>query len=156
MKCEDAQEFVTALVDEELSHLERASMEVHLEDCPRCRWAYEQERALKREIHKVGVSISVPADLKRRILADHGIARKERESSEVWNKIVLLFRPFFRPAFGLACCSLFSYPRFTSCSRIANPFLSQPWRFRKRSWAVNFLCERRQIKMNLGIGRFML
>ncbi|SRR6266576_2485046 len=102
MKCEDAQEFVTALVDEELSHLERASMEVHLEDCPRCRWAYEQERALKREIHKVGVSISVPADLKRRILADHGIARKERESSEVWNKIVLLFRPFFRPAFGLA------------------------------------------------------
>jgi Putative zinc-finger len=102
MKCEEAQELITALVDEELSHLERASIEAHLEDCPRCRWAYEQERALKREIHKVGVITSVPADLKRRILTDHGIASKERESSKEWNKMVLPFRPFFRPAFGLA------------------------------------------------------
>jgi Putative zinc-finger len=102
MKCEETQELITALVDEELSHLERVSIEAHLEDCPRCRWAYEQERALKREIHKVGVITSVPADLKRRILTDHGIASKERESSKEWNKMVLPFRPFFRPAFGLA------------------------------------------------------
>ncbi len=29
MKCEEAQELITALVDEELSHLERASIEAH-------------------------------------------------------------------------------------------------------------------------------
>jgi anti-sigma factor RsiW len=102
MKCEEAHELITALVDEELSHLERASIEAHLEDCPRCRWAYEREQALKREIHKVGVSISVPADLKRRILTDHGIPPKELESTRGWNKMVLPFRPLLRSAFGLA------------------------------------------------------
>ena len=102
MKCEEAQELITALVDEELSHLERASIEAHLEDCPRCRWAYEQERALKREIHKVGVSISMPAELKRKILTDHDILLQEPESPRRWNKMAVSFRPFFRPAFGLA------------------------------------------------------
>jgi len=100
MKCEEAQELITALVDEELSHLERASIEAHLADCPRCRWAYEQEQALKREIHKVGV-ISVPAELKRKILTDYGIPPKELESPRGWNKMALPFGPFLRPAFGL-------------------------------------------------------
>ena len=95
MKCEEAQELITALVDEELSHLERASIEAHLEYCPRCRWAYEQEQALKREIHKVGV-ISVPAELKRKILTDYGIPPKELESPRGWNKMAVSFRPFFR------------------------------------------------------------
>jgi len=102
MKCEEAQELITALVDEELSQLERASIEAHLADCPRCRWACAQERALKREIHKVGVSISMPAELKRKILTDHDILLQEPESPRGWNKMAVSFRPFFRPAFGLA------------------------------------------------------
>ena len=102
MKCEEAQELITALADEELSRLERASIEAHLEDCPRCRWAYAQEQALKREIHKIGVSISVPAELKRKILTDHGVPPQELEPLRGWNKMALPFRPFFRPAFGLA------------------------------------------------------
>src|SRR5918992_4951615 len=102
MKCEEAHEIITALVDEELSHLERTSIEAHLEDCPRCRWVYEQERTLKREIHKVGVSLSTPARLKRKILNDYGIAPTELESSRGWNKVALPFRSFLRPAFALA------------------------------------------------------
>ena len=102
MKCEEARELITALVDEELFHQERTAIEAHLRDCPKCRWAYEQELALKREIHKVGARTSVPADLKRKIIAGYGIAATELESSEGWNKVVLSFRPLFRPAFGLA------------------------------------------------------
>jgi hypothetical protein len=43
----------------------------------------------------------VPADLRRKILADHGIRPKELESSRAWYKIVLPFGPFQRPVFGL-------------------------------------------------------
>ena len=102
MKCEEAQKIITALVDEELSRQERTSIEAHLEDCPRCRWAYEQERTLKREIHKVGASLSAPARLERKILNDYGIAPTDLESSRGWNKVALPFRPFLHPAFGLA------------------------------------------------------
>src|SRR5919106_3758145 len=102
MKCEEAHEIITALVDEELSHLERTSIEAHLEDCPRCRWAYEREQDLKGAIHKVGVSLSAPARLKRKILNDYGIAPTELESSGGWNRVALSFRPFLGPAFGLA------------------------------------------------------
>ena len=102
MKCEEAQELITALVDGELSHLEQTAIETHLGDCPRCRWAYEQEQALKREIHKVGVSTKVPANLRGKILADYGSGRTELESPGGSNKVVLPFRPFLRPAFGVA------------------------------------------------------
>jgi len=102
MKCEEAQELITALVDEELSHLERASIEAHLGNCPRCRWAYEQEQAVKREIHKVGISISVPAELKKKILTYHGIPPNELEFPRRWNKMALAVGPLLRPAFGLA------------------------------------------------------
>ena len=115
MKCEEAQELITALVDEELSHLERASIEAHLEYCPRCRWAYEQEQALKREIHKVGV-ISVPAELKRKILTDSGILPEDLGSSHWWNKMVLPFHPFLRPAFSsLPPSSFWSRPPSHCC-----------------------------------------
>ena len=102
MKCEEAQELITALVDGELVHVERTAVEDHLGGCARCRWAYAEEQTLKREIHKIGVSISVPAELKRKILTDHGVSPRELEPSRGWNKMVLPFRPFFRPAFGLA------------------------------------------------------
>ena len=102
MKCEEARELITALVDEELFPQERTTLGAHLEDCPKCRWAYVQERALKREVHKVGARVSIPADLRRRILTYDRIPPKDLESSHWWNKMVLAFRPFLRPAFGLA------------------------------------------------------
>jgi mycothiol system anti-sigma-R factor len=110
MKCEEARELITALVDEELTQVERSSIEAHLDNCPRCQWAYEQERALKKEIHRVGLSISAPADLKRKILTDHDILPVEAESSSGWPKIALTFRPFLRPAFGLVLLLLVLLP----------------------------------------------
>jgi len=110
MKCEEARELITALVDDELTHVERSSIEAHLDDCPRCQWAYQQERVLKREIHKTGLDVSAPADLKRQILTRHGILPVEAESLSGWSKIALTFRPFLRPALGLVLVLLVLLP----------------------------------------------
>jgi anti-sigma factor RsiW len=108
MKCEEARELITALVDDELTHFERSSIEAHLGDCPRCQWAYEQERSLKKEIHRFGLSISAPTDLKQKILTDHGISPVRAESWGDWSKLAL--RPFLRPAFGLVLILLALLP----------------------------------------------
>jgi mycothiol system anti-sigma-R factor len=73
VNCEDAPEFITALVDNEIPDSERALIENHLIDCARCRRAYEQEEALKAEIHKLGTTIRAPAELQERILAVHRV-----------------------------------------------------------------------------------
>jgi len=109
MNCEEARELITALIDNEFSELERALIESHLEECARCRRAYEQERALKREIHNAGISMMAPADLKRKILADHGMSAKEREFFTGW-KETLFFRPFGQPAFAFALLFLILLP----------------------------------------------
>ena len=110
MKCEEARELITALVDDELTHVERSSIEAHLDDCTRCQWAYEHERALKKDIHRVGLSISAPAELKRKILTDNGILPAEAESSTGWSKFAPNFHPFLRPAFGLVLVILVLLP----------------------------------------------
>lgn len=121
MKCEEAQELITALVDGELSDPERTAIEAHLRDCPRCRWVYEQERVLKREIHKAGVSTKVPANLRGKILADYSVATTEVESSGGSNKVVLPLRPFLRPAFGLALLLIVLLPLIYLMQRHSQP-----------------------------------
>jgi len=99
MTCEQAQELITGLVDNRLSDLERATIESHLDDCPRCESAYERERALKREIRKVAASVVAPASLRRKILSDQRIFPSEAESPKGWHRLVL---PLRRPVLGLA------------------------------------------------------
>ena len=47
MKCDEAQELITALADHELAGPERASIEEHLKDCSGCELLYRRELALK-------------------------------------------------------------------------------------------------------------
>jgi anti-sigma factor RsiW len=101
MNCQDARELITALVDNEVSDLEQSLIQGHLKECSRCQWAYENERALKREIHNVGISMTAPANLKKKILTDHGSVPNERKLSTGW-KDLLFFRPFRHPAFVFA------------------------------------------------------
>ncbi|MGE5303659.1 MAG: anti-sigma factor family protein [Alphaproteobacteria bacterium] len=101
MKCEEARELITALVDDELTPVERFPLEAHLGDCALCQRVYEQERALKHEIRRIGRSISAPAELKRKILTRHGISPAEAEPLSAWFKLAMTFRPHFRPAVGL-------------------------------------------------------
>lgn len=101
MYCEEARELVTALVDNEISSPERASIEDHLKDCAGCRRTYEQERVLKTEIHNLGTRLIAPAELQNKILADHRMLPNEAGSFTGWRGI-LSFRPFGHPAFALA------------------------------------------------------
>lgn len=98
MKCEEAQEIIKALVDNELPYHERNYIDVHLKDCQRCRSIYEQELALKEEICRAGASIKAPADLRKRILSDRRIFGERVSVGEGWKG---LFWPLktLRPAF---------------------------------------------------------
>jgi mycothiol system anti-sigma-R factor len=102
MNCDEAQELITALVDNELSHLERPLIEGHLKDCSGCARAYEQEQSLKKEIQTVAANMSAPADLRRKILVAQAILRKEPEASRRWNISFRPLRQLLYPAFGVA------------------------------------------------------
>ncbi|MBI4487853.1 MAG: zf-HC2 domain-containing protein [Deltaproteobacteria bacterium] len=117
MKCEEARELITALVDNELSAQERISIEGHLQACPRCQFFYEQERALKREIRIAGASVSAPAELRAKILSDRRIFPEILESPKRWKRLVWPARALPRPAFVLALLVLLILPTF---------FLMQP------------------------------
>jgi anti-sigma factor (TIGR02949 family) len=101
VNCEQTRDLITAFVDNEVSETERASVDDHLRECAKCRRAYDHERALKREIHKIGISMTAPADLKRKILADHGVAPRKGEFFTAWGNTPA-FTIFRKPAFGLA------------------------------------------------------
>lgn len=110
MKCEEAQELITALVDDEISGSERSSIEDHFRDCPRCRSIYEQERALKREIRLAAARVSAPADLRERIFSDPHIFPQRTKPTEEWKKGSWSLRPIFRPAFALLLLLLLVLP----------------------------------------------
>lgn len=102
MKCEEAQERITALVDKELSDLERSSIESHLKGCPSCQRAYEEERALKQALSMAGASIKAPASLREKILSDQRIFPQRVISPEGWKKPFRVAQPFLRPVLALA------------------------------------------------------
>lgn len=102
MKCEQAEELISALIDNQVSDAERSSIEGHLGDCPRCQRAYEWGRALNSEIRTVSASVVAPDDLRQRILSDQRTMTKEAESSNKGNKLIFRLQPFLRPAFASA------------------------------------------------------
>ena len=112
MKCEEAQELITALVDQELSDAERSSVESHLKDCIRCQFVLKQEQALKTAVRMAAASVTAPADLREKILS--GMSRipekggvSEEPESRGW-----LFQLMSRPAFVFALLLLLFLPTF--------------------------------------------
>ena len=67
MRCREAQELVSALVDDELTDQERVSLKGHLKECPKCRFVREKVRVLKRRVRSAAVNMSAPADLRQKI-----------------------------------------------------------------------------------------
>lgn len=88
MTCEQAQESITALVDEELLDAERSSLEAHLEACDNCRRALTEERALKAAIRGAGDRIHAPVELRSKILADRRIFPETKRSPRRWQDYV--------------------------------------------------------------------
>lgn len=109
MRCEEAQELITALVDDEISAPERTAIESHMKDCEACRLAYRREQALKKEIKTAGARLSAPAELREKILADAGHAPAAALDPRRWQDL-LRHRRRLRPAFALATLALLILP----------------------------------------------
>ena len=101
MNCEEARELVTALIDNQIFDSERPLIETHLKECAACRRAYEQERALKAEIHNLGTRLTAPAEFHKKILTNHGMLPNKARSFTEW-KDILSFRLFGHRAFAFA------------------------------------------------------
>lgn len=110
MKCEEAQELITALIDNELSDAERSSIESHFKGCVRCQFVHEQEQALKREVRAAGASVSAPPGLREKILSELGIASQRDEASKRWGWLARPAKLTLRPAFVLTLLLLLALP----------------------------------------------
>lgn len=110
MNCQEAKELITALIDNELSGLERSSLEGHLKECPRCQTAYQDEMALKRDIRRAGTTLSAPAALRQRILSDRRLFPERGRKTEGWAWLVWPARLASRPAFVAALLVLVIVP----------------------------------------------
>ena len=121
MKCEEAEELISALADNELSDRERSSIEGHLRDCPRCQRAYEWHQSLNSEIRTVSASVVAPIDLRQRIRSDQHTMPKEAESSNGGSKLILRLQPFLRPAFASALLVILLISIFFLMQRPSQP-----------------------------------
>jgi len=101
MNCEQVEELISALIDDELSDPERSSLEGHLKDCPRCQRAYEWGRVLNTEFRTASASVVAPVELSQRILSDQRTLPKKAESN-LRGRLLLKLRPFLRPAYASA------------------------------------------------------
>jgi anti-sigma factor RsiW len=70
MRCEEAQELITGLVDGELSPQESSLIALHLGDCDKCPRIYSLEWSLKRALRDAAMSVHAPSALKETILRD--------------------------------------------------------------------------------------
>jgi anti-sigma factor (TIGR02949 family) len=108
MRCEEAQEWITALVDGELSSSERSAIAEHLDGCAGCRLAYDRERELKKRLRSAARTIRLPEDLKTRIL--DRAARQRRRSG--WRGLMPARPMTLTPAVGLALAFLALLPLY--------------------------------------------
>lgn len=84
MQCDQAQELITAHLDNELDGAEQRALEAHLHDCEPCRRAHAAESRLKQQIQLARQEVSAPAALRReveRAIAGQGAVKAEKSPS---------------------------------------------------------------------------
>jgi len=110
MECKDAQELITALVDNELAKEERDTIEAHLWVCQKCRLIHKQELNLKRQIRLASAAITAPAGLRDTVQAeiDKLRANVPPVSPAGWRSWLLM--PALRPALVLVLFALLIIP----------------------------------------------
>ncbi len=87
MRCDQAQELITARVDNELDVDERSAIDAHLKSCAECARAFEQESILKRRIHLTAQQTSAPAAL-RRAVEEKTAAKAAVVESSIWRSFL--------------------------------------------------------------------
>lgn len=110
MTCEEAQELITGLADNELSDAERASIEGHLQACESCRLAYRQEQLLKADLRGAAAIVTVPDDLREKILVRLGRTRETKGPATGRRRLSWPLPWAFRPAFAFALVLLLALP----------------------------------------------
>ncbi len=112
MTCKEAEELITALVDNELNDLERQATDSHLKNCLNCQYVYEQEKELKKQLYSIGARVSAPSDLRAKILSDHRILPQATEPSRGWKGFSWAPQFITRPAFVVAVLMVLLVPIF--------------------------------------------
>jgi len=108
MNCEEAQEFITALIDDELSEAEGQALNSHLALCQPCQRVLEQERHIKRQIRLTSAAVVAPAALRERVGGTQERARGWQPLNEKFR--ALLVTPWVRPALVVALLLLVLSP----------------------------------------------
>jgi anti-sigma factor (TIGR02949 family) len=112
MTCAEAQELITALIDQELGQAERSSLEEHLSQCSGCRLAFEDESALKQKIREAARRINAPGQLRDRILSDPRIFPERDRSTRPWYDYLRLKPTLLRPILAFALLLAIALPMF--------------------------------------------
>lgn len=110
MNCDEAQELITALVDRELLDPERGSLEFHLQECPSCRFAVEQEQLLKQTIRGRAERMRAPGELRDRILSDRRIFPEKSRTR--WQDYIWPMPGPARPALAAGLLLAIALPAF--------------------------------------------
>jgi anti-sigma factor (TIGR02949 family) len=121
MTCDEAQELITALADQELFGPERSSLEAHLEECARCRLALDKERALKQAIREAGRGIHAPSQLRAKILADRRVFPENRRWVGKWWDYLWPAPHLARAALAIALLSAVVLPTFVLLQSRSEP-----------------------------------
>ncbi|MDP9129031.1 MAG: zf-HC2 domain-containing protein [Candidatus Binatota bacterium] len=101
MRCDQAQELITARLDNELSADEHSAIEAHLHTCGRCQRALTAESRLKQQLKLARQEVTAPAALRREIeseIASQPALAVKTEGGFAW---WFSFRSW-RPAFAVA------------------------------------------------------
>ncbi len=112
MRCEDARELITGLVDNELSAEERGLLDEHLGDCLRCQDAHRLELMLKQSVRAASENLTAPAVLREKILAAGGKLPRGDELPIAARIRGWMLTPGWRPAFAIALMVLFFFPLY--------------------------------------------
>jgi len=112
MRCEDARELITGLVDNELSADERGLLDEHIGDCLRCQSAHELELTLKQSVRAASEGLTAPAGLRERILAAGGKSPQGDEAGLASRIRAWMLAPGWRPAFAVTLMILLFFPLY--------------------------------------------
>lgn len=102
MRCDQAQELITAHLDNELNADERSAIEVHLSSCARCQHAWSAESRLKQRIQLVRQEVAAPAGLRREIEQQIAVRRAAAAPKSPGGLASWLEFRGWRPALALA------------------------------------------------------